>query len=593
MRNLDAPLGWDEVAEGFPSQARLRRLKITPEVAFYLLSRGFELPGTAPKIKTPEPSWVKGAVFDPERVDRVLRSFHALRHTQGSWAGKPLDPISWQVAYILAPIFGWVKPLEDGSGRLVRIINNATIDVPRKGGKTTICGGIALYLAGADGEPGAQVIAAASTRDQAGFVFDPIKQLAESSPVLQRSFTVTKSTITHKRTFSSLKVISAIADAQHGANVHGAIIDEIHVHKKKDLIEALETGTGAREQPLIFKITTADEGRAATPYAVNRSYVEKLARGVFRDEATYGAIFAADDDDDPFKESTWRKANPGYGVTPTAASMRSAANKAKNSPAQLAAFKRLRLGIRAKETSGWIDLREWRRNAGARIHENDLRGRFCYGGLDLASVSDLCALCWLFPFEDGAEGYDAIWRFWLPEEALPSLDERTAGNASTWVKDGWLTLTPGSVADYAFIRAQVLDDMELFDVNSIGFDRWNSSQLVTDLMEDGVEMVKVGQGYASMNAPLVEMQRLVKLGSKGRPGEHRPRIRHGGNPVATWCVDNLAVDVDPAGNVKPNKAKSSEKIDGVSAFLDALYEAIAGQIGYTRSAYETGGVRAV
>lgn len=588
---LATPLTVDQV--DMPSTRRLKRLKLSPEVAFYLLSRGYELPECPPLVKTPEPSWVKGAVFDPARVDHVIASFRTLRHTQGSWAGKPLDPLPWQVGHILAPVFGWVHPSDDDPEKMVRIIRNATVDVPRKAGKSTICGGIGLYLTGADHEAGAQVIAAATTKDQAEFVFNPVKQLAESSRTLQRSFNTVKGRIIHKRSFSYFQVVSAVAEAQHGANVHGAIIDELHIHRKKDLVEALETGTGAREQPLIFKITTADEGRTNTPYASNRSYIEKLARGVFKDQATYGVIFAADKDADPFKESTWKAANPGYGVTPTKSSMRAAANKAKNSPAELASFKRLRLGIRTKETTGWIELADWKRNAGAKIDETELHGRTVYGGLDLASVSDLNALCWLVPFEDETEGYDAIWRFWTPEENIPALDERTGGNASRWVKEGWLTTTPGNVSDYDFIREQINRDGENFEIASIGYDRWNSSQLVNDLVEDDYPMVKVGQGYATMNAALVELQRLVKLGAAGKPGQHRPRIRHGGNPVAMWCVDNLAVDMDPAGNVKPSKRNSSEKIDGVSALLDALSEGMAAPVP-ARSAYEAGGgVRAV
>lgn len=587
--NLDDPLSPDEVQ--LPSARVLKRLKISPEVAFYLLSRGFELPECPPKVKTPEPSKVKGALFSPSKVDKVLRSMHVLRHTQGDYAGKPLDPLPWQVAYIFAPVFGWVIESEDNPGRWVRVIRNVTIDVSRKAGKSTVCGAIALYLTGADDEQGAQVIAAATTKEQAGFVFSPIKQLAESTPALKNVFTAVKTSVVHNRSYSSFKVISSVADAQHGANLHGAVIDEIHVHKRKDLIDVLESGTGSRSQPLIFKITTADEGKSNTPYATNRDYVEKLARGTITDPTTYGAIFAAEDDDDPFKESTWKKANPGYGVTPTKAFMRAEANKAKNSPAQLARFKRLHLGIRTKETTAWIEMKDWKRNAGSPVIEADLKNRVAYGGLDLASVSDLTALCWIFPFKDGTDGYDAIWRFWTPEENLQALDDRTGKNASMWVKQGWLELTPGNVTDYDFIRDRINKDMEAFNVQSIGYDRWNSSQLVNDLMEDGAPMVKVGQGYATMNSALVEMQRLVKLGAAGPHNRNTPRLRHGGNPVAAWCVDNLAVDMDPAGNVKPSKANSNEKIDGVSALLDALSEGMLAVD--SRSTYEDYGVRAV
>lgn len=570
----------------------LKKVKISPEVGAYLDHAGIPWPTTPPKIKTPEPSWVADAVFSFARVDKVLRAFHGLRHTQGRFAGHPLDPDPWQVAYFLAPVFGWVKPGPSPDG-YVRIIRNVTVDVPRKNGKTTISGGVAIYLTAADGEHGAQVVAAASTKDQAGFTFAPVKTLADKAPALRGHVKAFSSRITHPRSGSYFQVISSAADAQHGANLHGGIIDELHVHKKPDLVEVIETGTGSRDQPLIVKITTADDGRPNTIYARNRRFIEQLARGVFRDESTFGVVFAADDDDDPFAEKTWRKANPGYGVSPTADFLKAEANKAKNSPADLAKFKRLHLGIRTKQTTQFIGLGQWKINSGGRVDEIDLVGRPAYGGLDLGSVSDLTALCWLFPFEDGRPGYDAIWRYWTPEENLAALDDRTAGAASkVWVPAGWLKTTPGNVTDYGFIRQQVKADTDMFDVQSIGFDRWNSTQLVNDLLDDGVPMVKVGQGYMSMSPALKEVQRLVLLGAQGKPGTRKPGLRHGGNPVTTWNVDNLAVDMDPSGNVKPSKSNSADKIDGVSALCDAMFEAM-NAAPPRRSAYEDHGVRAV
>lgn len=587
---LRTPLAMDDVV--LPSAAKLRRLKISPEVAWYLLSRGYELPESIPLEKTPEPSWVPGAQFEPEKVDKVIRAFEAMRHTQGEWAGRPLSPDAWQVAHILAPVFGWCKPHETIPGLTVRIIHNATVDVPRKNGKSTLCGGIALYLTGADGEAGAQVLAAASSMKQAGYVFAPVKQLVDNSPAMKSTFGSTKTVITHRKSFSTFQVVSAVGETLHGANIHGAIIDEIHVHKKGDLIEAIETGVGARAQPLVFKITTADENKASTPYAKNRAYIEKLARKVFRDESTYGVIFAAPRDADPFKESTQRRANPGFGVSPTRAFLRNEAKKARNNPAALASYKRLHLGQREGGATGWIDLREWDRNAGARIHEADLVGRPAYGGLDLGAVYDLSALCWLFPSLEQPDTYDAIWRFYTPEDNLAALDDRTAKSASEWVKDGWLTLTPGNVVDYDFIKHQIAVDRQMFDVQSIGYDRWNSTQLVNDLDEDGLPMIQVGQGYASMNPTMIEMQRLVKLGVRGKVTESRPHLRHGGNPMMRWMIDNLAVDMDPAGNVKPSKKNSAEKIDGVAALLNALFEAMSGD-GTHESTYENHGVRSV
>lgn len=571
----------------------LRELKISPEVAAYLDARDIPWPDCPPKIKTPEPSWVPDAAFSFARVDRVMDSFSRLRHTQGPLAGQPLIPDPWQVAYWIAPIFGWVKPGGGWDG-YARIIRNATMDVPRKAGKTTLCGGVAMYLTAADKEAGAQVVAAATTKDQAGFTFGPIKTLAEKAPALRGHVKPFKERITHPKSGSYFQVISSAADAQHGANLHGGVIDEIHVHKKNDLIEAIETGTGSREQPLIVKITTADEGKPNSPYALNRSYIEKLARRVFRDQTVYGVVFAADDDDDPFLEETWQKANPGYGVSPKADYLRSEAQKAKNNPVLLARFKRLHLGIRTRQTTNFIETKDWRLNSGGMIDEKDLEGRYCYGGLDLGSVSDLTAVCYLFPYEkDRGPGYDAIWRFWTPEENLDSLDERTAGQASAaWVKQGWLTITPGNVTDYEWVKAQIREDAARFNIHSIGFDRWNSSQLVTDLMEDGLDMVKVGQGYMTMSPALKEVQRLVKMGAAGRPADRVPRLRNGGNPVARWCVDNLAVDMDPAGNVKPSKGNSGDKIDGVSALCDAMFEAISNRAARI-SDYEENDLRVV
>lgn len=534
-----------------------------------MASRGIPLPDCVPLVKTPEPRWVRGAAFDPERVDKVLLAFSHLRHTQGRLSGQPLNPDPWQIAYIIAPVFGWVK--KNDYGEWCRIIRNLYVDVPRKNGKSTMCGGLAIYLTAADGEQGAQVIAAASTKDQANFVFAPIKVLAEKAPALRGKVRALGSRIIHPRTGSYFGVVSSAADAQHGANIHGAIIDELHVHKTGLLVEAIETGTGSRDQPLVVKITTADTGKPNTVYANNRKYVEQLAKGIFKDQTVYGVVFAAPDNADPFSEATRRRANPGYGVSPTVEFLEAAAKKARNSPTELASYKRLHLGMRTRQTTAFLDLGAWKRNAGRPLAEweAELEGRECYGGLDLGSVSDLTAIAWVFPKEDDPEAYDVMFRFWTPEDNLEALDKRTAGSASKdWVKGGWLQTTPGNVTDYAFIEKQILADADRFDVQSIGVDRWNSTDLSTRLIEEGLEVVKIGQGFIGMNQPMKEMQRLTLKGKRGAE-----KLRHGGNPVMLWMVDNLAIAMDAAGNVKPDKANSGDKIDGVSALANALSEA--------------------
>jgi len=487
-----------------------------------------------------------------------------------------LTPDPWEVAYLLAPVFGWVKWDKD-SLSYARIIRAFFVDVPRKNGKSTIMGGVALYMMAADGEPGAQVVCAATTLRQAGFVFAPIKALAEKSPALKRHVKTVGSKILHPKSSSYIEAVSSVADAQMGANVHFGGIDELHVHKTPDLVEAIETGTGARRQPLIGIITTADSGKKNTIYSRKREYVEQLARGAIKDPSTYGVVWAADPLADPFSEETQRSANPGYGISPTRSYLANAATQAKASPADLAKYQRLHLGLRTKQETKYLALDVWDRN-GSLVDETKLVGREAFGGLDLASTSDLCALSWVFPAESG---FDNLWRFWTPEANLPSLDKRTAGAATVWVREGFLTLTPGNVADYDFIRAQINLDREKFAVRGIAYDPWNSSQLVNDLVSDGAPMVKTRQGLVTLSAPTKELQRILLEGTK-----EKPMFRHGGNPCMRWQVDNFAVSMDPAGNVKPNKAVAADKIDGPAATINALSLVLAMPV-QKKSKYET------
>ena len=452
-----------------PSAKELKRLKLSPEVAWYLLDRGYELPKHPPLHKTPEGNSDPEAVFDPEAVDLAITAIRQLRHTQGRWAGQVLEPDPWQVAYLIAPVFGWLR-LNDNE-HWVRVVRTAYIELPRKNGKSTIAGGIGLYLTGADGEPGAQVVAAASTKNQAEFVFNPIKELVKESPALRGRFRPLTGKILHPASGSNFTVISSVGDTQHGANIHGAIIDELHVHKTRDLVDAIETGTGAREQPLVLIITTSDDGKPNTIYAIKRRMVEQIARGSLKDPATYGVVFGLPDKANALNPANWPKANPGYPISPTHDFMVAAAAKARTSPADLANFKRLHAGQRTKQVTTYLELGRWEGNklTGSWKRIPDLEqyaGRVAFGGLDLASVSDLSALCWLIPDGDG-DGYEAVWRYWCPEAALEALDKSTAGLASkAWVPAGWLSTTPGDVTDYAYIEAAIKADAEVLAVHS-------------------------------------------------------------------------------------------------------------------------------
>jgi phage terminase large subunit-like protein len=287
-----------------------------------------------------------------------------------------------------------------------------------------------------------------------------------------------------------------------------------------------------------------------------------LRQHVFTDPSTYGVIWCASEHDDPLLEETWRAANPGYGISPTKQYLIDASHQAANSPSELATFLRLHLGVRTRQQTRFVELALWDRNAGM-VDEQKLQGHDAYGGLDLASTGDLCSLCWLIP--DGANGFDVVWRHWCPERAYDALVRRTARAAEVWRREGLLTVTSGDVADYGFIRAQINRDREHFYVRLIGFDPWNSSQLVNDLTDDGAQLAQVRQGWGSMSAPLKQIGHLL---AEGR--EDAPKFRHGGNALMRWQTDNLAVATDPAGNVKPDKGNSGDKIDGWSAAVTAM-----------------------
>ena len=545
---------------------------LSPEVEWYLESRGIHLPPhIAPLWRTAEPRDVSGAWFDADRVDKVLASMEKLRHTQGKWAGTPLRPDPWQVAYIFAPVFGWV--CKDSSGDTVRIIRSAWIEVPRKNGKTTTAAGIGLYLAFGDDEPGAQVYAAAASKDQAQQAYRPAKLLAEGTASFKSAGIKSgMKQIIRPRDQSLMMAVASVGDLLQGTNPNGAIVDELHVHKNAEVIDALESGTGARAQPLILIITTADGGDDLTVYATRRKEIEDLCKGTISSASKYGVVFGARKDDDPFAEETWAKANPGYPISPTREFMQTEAENAKNSPLQLTRFQRLNLNIRTKTEQKFITMDAWDRNAGEIPDEAEFVGAECYGGIDLASVSDLSAVSWLFPQDDGT--FAALWRFWTPEANMERLDKLTNGSASLWVEDGWLETTPGNVTDYDYIETQVVRDVEAFDVMTVGYDPYNATQLVTRLRDKhGVQMVKVRQGFLSLSQPLKQTQRLLLKGTA-----EEPYLRHGDNPVMRWMTDNLAVEVDAAGNVKPSKKEgmhSGHKIDGWSALVNAMSEAIA------------------
>lgn len=534
-------------------------MKITPEVAWYLWTRGYLLPKYAPKWITPNPLdlGIEGAQFDASLVDKVLRVFYLLRHTSGEWAGNPIILEPWQIAYIIAPIFGIVKWHAE-TEKYYRVITDVYVDLPRKNGKTTLAGGVALYLGTADGEEGAQVVAAATSEKQARYLFNPVRDLCLKSPAIAPHVKVFGGKIVHRASGSAFTVVSSAANALHGANLHGGIIDELHLHKSGDLVEAIETGRGSRRQPLVFAITTADDGTPNSIYSQRRKRLEDVANGLTVMPHIYGVIFAADPEDNPFEEETWAKANPNYGVSISRSFMENQAEAAKGSPVDKGSFLRLHLGIRTKQTTRFIELPEWRKRADASIVPEKFKGKLAIGGLDLATKNDMTALCWAFPQADGR--VEVLWRFFVPEGAVPALDKATANAFSSWVAEGHVVVTPGDVIDFAHVEEVILSDSKLFKVHELGYDAWSASQLSQNLLAKRIPMVQIIQGYKTLSPALRETRRKLTTGE----------LTHAASPVMDWHIDNLAVDMDAAGNVKPAKDKSADKIDGVSALANAM-----------------------
>jgi phage terminase large subunit-like protein len=585
-----------------PDAAALAERKMSAEVAHYMLSRGLKLPEPwqAPLFKTPEASeTVRAAVFSAEAVDKVLNTFRHLVHTKGQWAGRPLTPDPWQVAYILAPVFGWVeydKEFDD----YIRIVRECWVEVPRKNGKSTLIGGLGIYMSCADGEAGAECVAAATTERQAGFVFDPVRSLVNNSPALKPYAKAYRKKIIHLATASEFAVVSSVAEGMHGANLHFYCVDEVHVHKSAELIETIETGTGSRRQPLGVLITTADDGAPDTVYVRKRHRIVQLAQRVYHDATTYGVIWAAAESEedarergiDVYSEHAQRLANPGYGVSPTKAYLKRQAVVAAESPADLSKYLRLHLGIRTKQQTTYLTIASWD-NCSSVVDEARLVGRRAFGGLDLASASDFCAYCLIFPSRTGEDdgtpvSYDVLWRFYVPEGALPALEKRTTkGLIDQWRREGRMTVTTGNVTDYDAIKADIERDRRSFDVAEVAYDPWNSTQIVNDLTTLGLDMVPVRQGYASLSPPLKELKRLLLASTP-----ELPLFRHGSHPIARWMVGNLAVAMDPAGNVKPDRKRSADKIDGVASANLALSRAMAAPP-ERKSAYEERGLSVV
>lgn len=514
----------------------------------------------------------RGIYWDVEKASKAIRFFGFLQHSKGEWAGQPIELERWQ-QFIIGCVFGWMRA--DGTRRF-RVVY---IEIPRKNGKSTLTAGVGILLMVADGEPGAEIYTAATKLDQAKIIHEEAKRMVKASPALKTRVQVLRNNISYAATHSKYEPLGRDSDTMDGLNPHAALVDELHAHKTRDVWDVLDTATGARRQPLLWAITTAGFDKNSVCWE-QRDYSEKLlegfsAEGGLQDDAHFSFIAAADPGDDWEKEETWRKANPNFGISVKVDDLRRKARKAAATPAALTSFLRLHLNIWTESETRWLDMEKW--DACQEMDPAALRGASCWGGLDLASNTDIAAFVLVFHHPDG--GFAVLPRFFIPEDSMRARIKRDRVPYDVWVRQGLITATPGEVIDYDWIKEQIKTDAEQYDIKEIAFDRWGSTDIRTAMENDGFTMVMFGQGTKSMWGPSKELERLVIGGD----------LRHNGNPVLRWMASNTVVEMDSTGSYKPSKKKSTEKIDGIVALCMALDRAQASG-GPKTSVYETQGV---
>lgn len=509
--------------------------------------------------------------FDLDAADYAIDFFHFLKHSKGEWAGTTFELSLWQ-KFIVGSLFGWKRP--DGARRF----RTAYIEIPRKNGKSTMIAGIGLYLFVADGEQGAEVYSAATKRDQARITHGEATRMVKTSPNLRKRIGVYRDNLHIESTASKFEPLGADADTMDGLNVHSAIIDELHAHKTREVWDVLETATGSRRQPLIIAITTAGTDRNSICWE-QHDYAEKILNGTIQDDSYFAYIAAIDEGDDWTDPKTWAKANPNLGISVKIDDLERKCEKAKQLPSAQNTFLRLHLNKWTQQVDRWISLDLWDEN-GAEIDEAELAGRTCYGGLDLASVSDLAAWVMVFPRVDDLDHLDVLARFWCPEARLYDEHNQYRDQYQAWRAQGYLTATPGDATEYSYIRSQILDDAQKFGLVDLNVDRlFQAHQLAMELIDEGLVVLGMGQGSLSMAAPMAEFERRLLL----------HKINHGHNPIMRFCADNVAVKQDAAGNLKPDKANSQGKIDGIVALVMALDRAMRHQQDKP-SVYESRGI---
>lgn len=499
----------------------------------------------------------RGLIWQHASAEHALNFIECLRHYQGATAGQRFILSAWQ-RFVVGCVFGWYAA--EGQRRF-RI---AYIEIGKGNGKTPLAAAVALYALVADGEAGAEVYSAATSREQAGICFNDCRQFVMASAPLMNRLHLGTNNIAYLATSSYLRTVSAEGRGLDGKRPHVVIVDELHEHPNATVVEKMRAGTKGRTRALIFEITNSGYDQTTVCFE-HHDYSIKVLQGVIENDSWFSYIAALDKGEDPFSDpAVWIKANPNLGVSVTRQYLEEQVREAKDIPSKRSMVLRLNFCRWTEASENWTDLDHWDQCASP-VQLSALAGRRCFGGLDLASTSDFSALCYVFPPEQDGELWQVVLRLYLPEAAVKKMAEKQRLPVDVWVREGLITVTPGNVTDFNFIKEDIKRDLEQFDVQEIAFDRYNSSQLVTDLMAEGAEMVGFGQGFASMSGPIKELERMYM--------SHR--ITHGGHKVLRWMASNVVGVKDAADNVKFDKSKSTQKIDGMVALAMAIGRATA------------------
>ena len=512
----------------------------------------------------------RGLWFDEVDANRFIQFFEQfLSHTKGRWAGQPFQLLPWQ-QFTIASIFGW--KWDDGSRRFSTLY----CQVARKNGKTQLLAGIGLAMLDFDNEPAASVVFAATKRDQAKIAHDEATRMVKASPALKKRVTVLRNNLTVKSTHSTAEPLSSDAKSADGLSVSCAVLDEFHAHKDADLLNVLKSATGARTNPLIAIITTAGFNINGPCFNMMKSSCEVL-EGIKTDDSLFALVYTLDDEDDFTDPDVWVKANPSLDVSIPKSYLAKELQQAQNYGGSML------VNFRTKHMNEWVSSSAtWIPDDIVMLGDTDIEPdpqQPCWGGLDLASVGDITALNLVWPHEGG---YITRSWFWLPADTVEKRIQSTGSHMYDQFQNlDNVFITDGNVTDYDSIRrfvtgyhvedGRVKYDAESlatrYNIQSIAFDRFNSSQCVLNLSSDGMSMAPFGQGFVSMSAPTKELERLMSEG----------RIHHGGCPVLRWMFGNVVLRMDPSSNVKPDKEKSGDKIDGVVALVMAIGQAMTEQ----------------